>query len=125
MIKKIFCIAMTLVIATSLSVTTALAKGDRTIKCGDFRVRAGDTDYFKFNFYRGEMGAVVLKGDGDTDLDVYVYNEYGDLVGKDEDYSDGCVVSWYVYRSASYTVKVVNRGSVYNDYSICIGAKSR
>lgn len=61
---------------------------------------------------------VIVNGDGDTDLDLYVYDENGNLMGKDIDYSDYCVVSWTPRWTGPFTIKIKNRGSVYNRYKI-------
>lgn len=92
------------------------------VKCGNERIAANSYKIFEFKFYRGERGAVVMKGDGDTDLDLYVYNPDGRLIAKDEHYSDEGAAGWFVSTTGTYTVKVVNRGRVYNDFRICIGA---
>ncbi len=55
-------------------------------------VQAYSTDVFNVKFYGNEAGAVVISGDGDTDLDLFVYDENGNLVGSDTDGSDDCVV---------------------------------
>ena len=59
---------------------------------------------------------VALKGDGDTDLDVYVYNSQGALVAYDSDFSDLCAVRFWALRGGTYRIVVVNRGNVYNRY---------
>ena len=81
------------------------------------RVRAFGTDRFRpITFMKGEIASVILKGDGDTDLDLYVYDEYGTLVAKDDDYTDGCVAMWTPRRTAPFYIVVRNRGRVYNQY---------
>jgi hypothetical protein len=80
------------------------------------RVYGGSTitDYvtFKGNF----LAEVLVSGDGDTDLDLYVYDENGNLVESDTDYTDDCYVRWYPKWTGTFVVKVVNRGRVHNDY---------
>ncbi len=61
---------------------------------------------------------VLLSGDDDTDLDLYIYNSNGNLVDSDTDNTDDCVCSWSPSSSGYYTIKVVNRGGVYNAYTI-------
>lgn len=82
------------------------------------RVNAKSTDVYKIQFRGGEMAMVIVIGDGDTDLDLYVYDSSGNLVASDTDYSDDCVVSWVPRWTSTYTIKVVNRGNVYNRYVI-------
>lgn len=68
----------------------------------------------------GEITNIELKGDGDTDLDLYVYDMYGNLIAYDESYGDYCAVSIAVYYTSKFTIKVVNRGNVYNDFAIIV-----
>ena len=68
------------------------------------------------NYKSGILAEVFISGDGDTDLDMYVYDENGNLVGQDDDYSDDCYVSWYPKWTGTFIIKVVNRGKVYNNY---------
>ena len=59
-----------------------------------------------------------MSGDGDTDLDLYVYDSNGNLIVKDNDYTDDCYVRWYRKWTGRFIVKIVNRGPVYNRYVI-------
>lgn len=79
-------------------------------------VNAGGTDVYDIKFNGGELAAVIVIGDGDTDLDLYIYDIYGNLVTKDTDFSDDCVCTWIPRRTATYRIKIVNRGLVYNNY---------
>lgn len=83
-------------------------------------VSANKTDEYSVRFRGGEQAIVVVSGDGDTDLDLYVYNSSGDLVAKDADYSDDCVVSWYPSRTQTYTIRIVNRGNIANVYRMAV-----
>lgn len=84
------------------------------------RVRAHDTDVYKIRFRGGERACVVVSGDGDTDLDLYIYDEYGNLITKDIDYSDDCVCVWNPRWTGEFTIKIVNRGDVYNRYVMAV-----
>jgi len=76
------------------------------------------SSYVDYILFKGnELAEVLIVGDGDNDLDLYVYNENGELVGSDTDYSDRCYVSFYPYYTKSYKIVVKNRGtSVYSNY---------
>jgi hypothetical protein len=82
------------------------------------RVNAYSTDVFKVDCWGGEVTAIRIQGDGDTDLDLYVYDGNGNLVGTGDSYSDCEEVQVLPYYRQTLTIKVVNRGSVYNQYSI-------
>lgn len=82
------------------------------------KVAAKGMDNFTISFYANERATIIVSGDGDTDLDLYVYDYNGNLVGSDIDYSDDCIVSFIPRWTGSFTIKVVNRGNVYNRYAI-------
>lgn len=64
------------------------------------------------------LAEVGIIGDGDTDLDLYVYDNNGNLIESDDDYSGDCYVSWVPRRTGTFVIKVVNRGKVYNNYTL-------
>ena len=82
------------------------------------RVKARTTDVYTISFRGGESARITVAGDGDTDLDLYVYDEFGNLIASDDDNTDYCVVSWTPRFTGPFTVRVVNRGSVYNEYRL-------
>lgn len=83
-------------------------------------VKAHDTDIYKIRFRGGEEAIVVVSGDGDTDLDLYVYDANGNLVDSDTDYTDDCVAVWTPRWTGTFTIKIVNRGNVYNRYRLAV-----
>ncbi len=112
-----------------------LAAGDKNLlamadKVANTQTRSGSHDYYTRRINAnarvtwdckrsyGTYSRVYLSGDGDTDLDVYVYDSYGNLITKDDDYGDDCYVAWYCNRSQTYTLAIKNRGGVYNNYEI-------
>jgi hypothetical protein len=77
----------------------------------------GNSSYTDFILFKGqEFAEVALIGDGDTDLDLYVYDENGNFIGSDTDYSDRCYVSFTPKWQGSFKIVVKNRGNIYNDY---------
>lgn len=82
------------------------------------RVKAKGTDVYKVKFRANELAVVTVIGDGDTDLDLYVYDANGNLIDSDTDYTDNCVCTWEPRWTGTFTIKVVNRGNVYNRYVI-------
>lgn len=81
-------------------------------------VSANSTDIFYIRFYGGELAEVALKGDGDTDLDLYIYDENGNLIDSDTGYSDACYASWQPKWTGTFKIKVKNRGDIYNEYAL-------
>lgn len=74
--------------------------------------------YYDISFREGELAEILLRGDGDTDLDLYVYDSLGNLIAKDDDYTDLCYVCWVPKWTGRYTVKIVNRGPILNNFRI-------
>ena len=81
------------------------------------RVEAFDTDIWTIWRPAGDS-RVVVNGDGDTDLDCYVYDPTGQLLGKDDDGTDYCIVDVWRGRSGNLKVHIVNLGDVYNRYEL-------
>lgn len=79
-------------------------------------VRAGDTDTYRISFVASYLAEILVSGDSDTDLDLYVYDSNGNLIASDTDYTDDCYVSWVPRWTGSFIVQIVNRGRVYNRY---------
>lgn len=80
------------------------------------RVAANSTDTYVLAFKYGVPAEIFVSGDGDTDLDLYVYDENGNAIVCDDDYSDDCYVCWTPAWTGNFVVKIVNRGPVYNQY---------
>lgn len=81
-------------------------------------VRAHTWVYYDVQFDGQSLAECFVAGDGDTDLDLYIYDQNGFLVVSDTDYTDHCYVSWRPERTATFRIKIVNRGGVYNRYSL-------
>jgi hypothetical protein len=64
------------------------------------------------------VAIVTVQGDGDTDLDLYVYDEFGNRVAADEGPTDHCSVIWTPRWTGTFTIKVVNRGALSNRYRL-------
>lgn len=96
--------------------TFAGAKGGP--KEANERVLANDYDIYNVVFVGGYTARVIVDGDGDTDLDLYIYDENDNLITKDDDYTDYCVCTWTPSWTGNYTIKIVNRGNVYNAYKL-------
>ncbi|MCF2602869.1 hypothetical protein JQM84_04055 [Parabacteroides distasonis] len=77
----------------------------------------GDTaDNYQISFVANYLAEILVSGDGDTDLDLYVYDSNGNLIAKDDDYMDDCYVSWIPAWTGRFKVRIVNRGPISNRY---------
>lgn len=70
------------------------------------------------SFVANQLAEVLVSGDGDTDLDLYVYDSNGNLIARDNDYTDDCYVRWVPAWTGRYIIRIVNRGPVYNRFVI-------
>lgn len=82
------------------------------------KVNALSTDSYTITFRGGELAQVAVIGDGDTDLDLYVNDENGNLIGSDTDYTDRCLVEWVPKWTGPFRIRIKNRGRVYNRYTL-------
>lgn len=82
------------------------------------RVEANDEVTYSEIFKGGDPAAVAVSGDGDTDLDLFVYDEAGELVASDTDLSDQCIVAWVPAKTQRYRIVIRNLGDVYNAYKM-------
>lgn len=79
-------------------------------------VYGNSVELYDISFVEGRLAEILVRGDSDTDLDLYVFDSYGHLIAQDADYTDRCYVSWVPMWTGRYTVKIVNRGPVLNNY---------
>ncbi len=84
------------------------------------RVSANSTDRYVVKFWGDEKAEVIVIGDGDTDLDLYIYDSNDNLIVSDIDYTDDCYCTWTPAWTGSFTIKIKNRGDVYNEYTMYI-----
>lgn len=82
------------------------------------KVNALSTDVYELVFRGDEITVIEVQGDGDTDLDLFVYDEDGNLIASDTDTTDRCAVSITPRWTGKFTIHVENLGSVYNKYTI-------
>lgn len=99
--------------------TAAFADPAGGSKGGVTTVKAHSTDVYEVVFRGGEATEIAISGDGDTCLELRVYDENGRLVASDTfgGGDDRHVVvrpKW----TGEFTVKVKNLGPVSNQYAI-------
>lgn len=75
------------------------------------------TDY-EIKFWASELAEVIVIGDGDNDLDLYIYDQNGNLIASDTDYTDQCVCRWVPAWTGAFRIRIVNRGAIYSDFAI-------
>ena len=87
-------------------------------KYGEGRVYGKDYTDYTAKFWANELAEVIVIGDGDNDLDLYVYDSNGNLIASDTDYPDQCVCRWVPSWTGAFTIRIVNRGAIYSNYAI-------
>lgn len=129
-------------VAELLDEARALSRGNRTLRhlveqmerradrmpVGQFRgargaprelreTAAGKTRVvFVATFMGGEPALVRLAGSGGTDLNLYIYDEYGDLIASDSNPTDLATTVWRPERTAKFRIEIRNLGAVPNAY---------
>lgn len=83
-------------------------------------VLAGNTDSYTLTFRGGEQAAVLVSGDGDTDLDLYITDENGNTICTDTDASDTMLCRWTPAWTGPFGIHVRNLGRVYNNYKLAV-----
>ncbi len=83
---------------------------------GQTSVNARGMDYYNITFRGGEPAMVAISGDGDTDLDLIVRDENGNVVCRSESAGDDEICRWNPRWSGSFRIEVRNLGGVYNTY---------
>lgn len=81
-------------------------------------VQAYSTDVYNISFRGRERAVMAVSGDGDTDLDLFVYDENGNEVCRDDDYTDQLYCEWTPRWTGPFSVRIVNLGGVYNRYRL-------
>jgi hypothetical protein len=87
-------------------------------KRGRDGVLAGSTDSYRITFRGDQRAAVLVSGDGDTDLDLFVYDENGNLICSDEDATDVMLCEWEPAWTGPFLIEIKNLGRVRNRYEI-------
>jgi hypothetical protein len=82
------------------------------------RVEAYSSTYYTLPCWGGQITGISIDGDNDTDLDLYVYDNRGNLLARGDSYSDFEEVFVTLSRNQTLTIEVRNLGNVYNEFVI-------
>jgi hypothetical protein len=107
-----------------IALITPLERRARSIDRGSLRgprqlygqVASATRREHTIEFRGGESAVVYVSGDGDSDLDVFVYDESGQVVASATGPRDECVARWKPERQGRFRVEVRNLGSASNWY---------
>ncbi len=106
--------------ASANSASMAIGSALGSAAAGFFRVPENTIRYHYYTASAGEELAIELAGDGDTDLDLYVYDSRGRLIDSASGSSDYEISNIDVFKNTTLKIKVVNRGSIHNNYSLTV-----
>ena len=81
-------------------------------------VFANSTDTYRLVFNSGATAEVAVLGDGDTDLDLRIFDENGNVVCEDLDFTDRTYCNWRPRWRGSFRIEIKNLGAVYNRYTM-------
>ena len=82
------------------------------------KVAGGEANLYTVEF-QGSVGAeVAAVGDGTTDLDLYIFDENGNLITMDEEDGDECYVIWKPKWTGVFVITVLNRGASANEFAL-------
>jgi hypothetical protein len=73
-------------------------------------------EFLKEDQPQRRLAEFAVIGDGSTDVDVFVYDEAGKEVARDDKFSDLALVRWLPTHAQRYTIKVKNLGA---DDNVC------
>jgi hypothetical protein len=74
--------------------------------------------YDGVSFDGGVYAEVYAEGSGRTNLDLYIYDQNGNLICSDTDSSDIAYCGWTPSWTGPFSIKVVNRGGKSNKYAL-------
>jgi hypothetical protein len=80
-------------------------------------VLAYSQDVYTVTYSGGSSAVARVTGDGDRTM-LYVYDEYGNFIGSDTDYSTRSTVRWTPRWTGPFRLVVKNPNGVYVDYKI-------
>lgn len=72
--------------------------------------------WYTLNFRGGEPAVISVTGDGDTDIDLYVYDQNGNQICRDLGLTDRARCQWTPAWTGSFRVAVANLGYVWNRF---------
>ena len=81
-------------------------------------IMPGHIDIYDIVLEGGETAQVVVNGDGDTELDLFITDENGNDICSDADITDIMICEFTPRWTGQFTIKIKNLGSVYNAYTV-------
>jgi len=112
--RSIFSIAaLAIASAAAIVATPANASVEKTSVISGY-----SSEYFYYNAQPGEAFDIIISGDGDSDLDLYVRGPGDNVVCRSIGVTDDEFCHVYSRFGGRYSVQVKNRGDLPNLYSL-------
>ena len=111
--------ALSLCVLFAAANATLASPADGTLRTTDV---VSPNHYIEYRVYllAGEPTRIAVRGDGQGDVDLYLFDENGHRIDYDNDYTDTCFASVTPAWSGNFTIRVVNAGSIPDQYTITV-----
>ncbi len=113
-----------MVTAALVAVTMVASVASAEVNSHSDTVQSERTRVWTMSFNALEPVHIVLRGDGDTGLDLKVEDNNGYEIASSLGGSDRKTVRFTPARNGSFKVRVINRGTVYNEYQLTVRTAS-
>ena len=117
-VKRLAAVAMLSALALGALATPAEAGRDPCPGVAVARVQAYSVYTFRETFRGGELAEIRMVGDGDTRLDVYIYDENGNLIKSAVGPGDNVYLNWTPRWTGRFRIEVHNLGGVWNEFRL-------
>ena len=112
---------LALAAAAAASLTTATAaRAEYASATQDHLHGASYMTYSNVTLRGGELTVVFVKPEGNTDLELGVYDQNNNLIGGTNCPAAGCYVRWTPRWTGDFTIKVTNLGLASTDFGIAV-----
>jgi hypothetical protein len=115
--KTLFASISSALLFAVLAACPASANPTLGANSGVHRAPAYGAGLHVITYNAGERADFSVTGDHDTTLNILVKDEFGNVVTRTTGPGDVAHVWWTPSRTTTFTIYVVNEGSVYNQYS--------
>jgi hypothetical protein len=116
MMKKL-ALSVLAVAVLAVSAGSALAVEQRS----DYKCLPADSSViYTETVFAGEVVSVAVAGTNLTDIQLFVYDEFGNLIASDVSYGNNCLVVFVADYTENITIKVVNNSYFANCYGIAV-----
>jgi hypothetical protein len=104
------------IVVMSLLVPSIALGGSNNPHSGVGSLKPGYRDQTTVIFFANQTAEFAVVGDGDGDLDCYVFDNNGNTVAFDNSSFDGCSLQWHPIWTGYFVLKVVNSGNITDIY---------